>query len=327
MRFQLRTPSQLARLASALLFAALLSQLAAACSRDRARPLPSGVAMVDGKAITAEELELELAFSKRSSPETIPTGEEERRLFRDAVLWELIDRALVLKAAAAAGISITQERVDRELLKLKAQYLGLSLDDALAEAHVTQQELRERTMALLITERFFVEQVYPRVAASDAEIEELYKSEVEGRQRPEELRAAQIVVKTQEEARSIQKQLRAGLSFEDAARRFSLSPDGKLGGDLGYFPRGVMPPVFDEVCFALPVGRVSEIVASHYGFHLFKVLDRRPAKLPQLESMRAQLEEQLVRSKREEAQRATMKRLRESAKVSLDEQALAAVNF
>ena len=62
------------------------------------------------------------------------------------------------------------------------------------------------------------------------------------------------------------------------ARKHSLSPDAKQGGDLGWFERGAMPPIFEQVCFALPEGKVSDVVASSYGFHLFKVIGRRPAR-------------------------------------------------
>ena len=50
-----------------------------------------------------------------------------------------------------------------------------------------------------------------------------------------------------------------------------------MGGDLGFFPRGQMPPAFDEVVFKLRPGQVSDVVSTEYGYHLFKVMEFKPA--------------------------------------------------
>ncbi len=133
-------------------------------------------------------------------------------------------------------------------------------------------------------------------------------------------------MKTPEEARRVLAEIRGkSMSFDEAARRYSLSPDAKVGGDLGYFGKGTMPQVFDQACFALAPGQVSEVVASEYGFHLFKVLDKRPAEKRSLEKARAEIDRILLRKKQEEAQKAAVQALRAKANVKVDEAALAQV--
>jgi peptidyl-prolyl cis-trans isomerase C len=118
------------------------------------------------------------------------------------------------------------------------------------------------------------------------------------------------VVKSQEEARRVLAKIREGMSFDEAARRWSLSPDAKVGGDLGFFKRGMMPPVFDQTCFNLQPRQVSEVVSSEYGYHLFKVLDRRPAEQRPLQKVRGEVERLLLQMKREAAQQRTLLELR-----------------
>ena len=80
-------------------------------------------------------------------------------------------------------------------------------------------------------------------------------------------------------SRRLREELYRGAKFGDLARAHSLSADARLGGDLGWFPKGVMPPEFDKVAFSLQPGQTSDVVTSEYGFHIFKVLDRRPAHI------------------------------------------------
>lgn len=303
----------------------LMGALAACTDRDKGPPKVEAVATVGGKPITVEAFARELAFARRTSAGVQPEGDD-LIAFRRATLEDLIDRTLVLQAAQEAGLSVPPDRIERELLRLKAEYHGGSFDEALAEGQLSQQELQDRTRERLLVEKFFVEQVFSRVAVIDSEIETWYAEHPDDFIEPEMVRAAQIVTKTQEDARRVLAELRKGMRFDEAARRYSLSPDGKVGGDLGWFARGTMPPEFDQACFSLPVGRMSEVVASEYGFHVFKVLDKRSSGRRSLEAVRGDIEAKLLRLKQEEAQQKAIEELRGKAAVTIDETVLASMD-
>ncbi len=315
----------LARSRSLALLAPLLaaSALLACTDGDKGPPKVEAVATVDGSPITVEAFARELEFARRTSAGVHPRSDEELAAFRRAALEELIDRTVVLDAAKAAGLSVPPDRIERELLRLKAEYHGGSFDEALAEGQLSQQELQERTRERLLVEKFFVERVFSRVAVIDSEIEAWYAEHQDEFSEPEQVRAAQIVTKTPEDAKRVLAELRKGVRFDDAARRYSLSPDAKVGGDLGWFARGTMPSVFDQVCFSLAPGKTSEVVESEYGFHIFKVLDKRAAGKRSLEAARGLIEEKLLRKKQEEAQRKALEELRAKAAVTVDEAVLA----
>jgi len=186
-------------------------------------------------------------------------------------------------------------------------------------------ELRQHTAEQLTIEKLFHEHLYPRVAVTEAEIRKYFEDHPEEFKEPEQVHAAQIVVKGYDEARRIQQQLQSGKKFSDLARKYSLSPDARVGGDLGFFHRGIMPHQFDEVAFRLAVNQVSEIVETDYGFHLFRVLEKRPARRLELAEVHSKIHEKLLNEKRQEAQAEYLKNLRARAAVQVNEAVLKSV--
>lgn len=86
--------------------------------------------------------------------------------------------------------------------------------------------------------------------------------------------ACHILVKTKEQADKLKKQLDQGASFHDLAKKHSLCPSGKKGGDLGEFRPGQMVKAFDNVVFKKPILQVHGPVKTQFGFHLIKTLYR-----------------------------------------------------
>jgi peptidyl-prolyl cis-trans isomerase C len=86
--------------------------------------------------------------------------------------------------------------------------------------------------------------------------------------------ALHILVKSREECETLKKKLAKGAHFGELARRHSLCPSGKKGGDLGEFRRGQMVKAFDDAVFKGELLTVLGPVKTQFGFHLIKVLYR-----------------------------------------------------
>ena len=65
--------------------------------------------------------------------------------------------------------------------------------------------------------------------------------------------------------------------FAELAKANSDCPSGSKGGDLGFFTHGQMVPEFDKAAFELPVGKVSDVVKTSFGYHLILVTEKKPA--------------------------------------------------
>jgi len=306
--------------------AALLLLVAAACHRRPPEdPSAAPVAWVNGQVLTRAEFERELARSlELADGSTAPTPDQLGAL-RRTVLQARLDRLLFVQEATKRGLEISPAEVEQRLQRMRADWPPEEFEALLAQRHQTLDELRGELRAQLVQERLFHELVYPRVAVTEEEIRAELDAHPELLQEPEQVHAAQIVVKELDQAKEIRAKLREGAKFADLARERSLSADAKDGGDLGWFPRGVMPPQFDAVAFSLGAGQISDVVSTDYGFHIFKLLERRPARKRDLASVRAEVERRLLRAKQEQAQTDFVTQLRSKADIRINETLVAQV--
>ncbi|PPC78977.1 peptidylprolyl isomerase [Pokkaliibacter plantistimulans] len=87
--------------------------------------------------------------------------------------------------------------------------------------------------------------------------------------------ARHILVKSKEEAEQLKDRIAKGEDFAALAKKHSLCPSGKQGGDLGEFRPGMMVKPFDDVVFKEAVLEVHGPVKTQFGFHLVQTLYRR----------------------------------------------------
>ncbi|HEY2830071.1 MAG TPA: peptidylprolyl isomerase, partial [Thermoanaerobaculia bacterium] len=91
----------------------------------------------------------------------------------------------------------------------------------------------------------------------------------------EEVHVRQILVHDENLANEIVERLKKGEHFEDLSSQYSLAPNAKKGGDIGYVSRGELPKMFEDVIFALKPGQISTVIRTDSSFHVFRVDERR----------------------------------------------------
>ncbi len=132
---------------------------------------------------------------------------------------------------------------------------------------------------------------------SDAEIAAKY-DEFKRQSGDKEYHVRHILVATEDEAKAIIAKLKAGASFEELAKQSKDTGSANNGGDLDWAtPAGFVKP-FADAMVALQKGQMTETpVQSQYGFHIIKVDDVRPLKVPTLDEVKPQINENLMRLK------------------------------
>lgn len=300
--------------------------LTACPQQQKPKQDPDVIATINGEVLSRVAFERLLAREAQPMEGNGPRTPDQVEPYKEALLETLIERTLLLQAAAAAGVSVTPEEVDRRVLALASEYPAGTFDEALAKSQTSRAALKRSTRDQLITEKLLALEVHSRVAVTEEQIRQYYEEHTADFVEPEQVHAQQIVVKGLDEAKRVQQQLWQGKKFSDLARRYSLSPDARVGGDLGFFARGNMPPAFDEVVFKLNAGGTSEVVSTEYGFHLFRVIEKKPGHKRELAEVRALIEERLLSSLRAEGQKRYVNALREKANIVINDESLVLVS-
>lgn len=242
----------------------------------------------------------------------------EREELQRAFLVQWIDRELIHGEARRLNIALTDADVEAALQGYRRDYPGSSFEEMLAERSLTLEAWREELKESLIMEKLLEEAVYPMVSVTEEEVAEYFKKNSDQFDRPEQVRARQIVVADEAEGQQVLGLLRQGLSFAEVAEEYSLSPDALQGGDLGFFGRGEMPPEFDAVVFDLPVKRLSDLVKSEYGYHIFLVEEKRKAKHLNKKEASEAIRTLLEVAKKEEGYLSWLQNMRARAVITVD---------
>lgn len=120
-------------------------------------------------------------------------------------------------------------------------------------------------------------------------------------------------------ANELLKQLRAGASFEDAAKKNSAGPSAAQGGDLGVFKRGTLAKEIEEKTFAMKSGEITDVTRVKQGYIILKVTDHQKAGIPPMKDVGAKIQDALYYEKLQPALRAYLTKLREEAYIKIQE--------
>ena len=234
------------------------------------------VAKVDGTDITEADVTMALA-DLGDSIQQIPEAQR-----REYAISYLADIRLGAKAAREAKLADDADFKRR---------LGYQTDRMLFEEYNAAQAKK---------------------AVTDEAMRGLYTETVKNLKPETEIRASHILVETEDQAKDIEKRLKAGEDFAKLATELSKDPgSGKQGGDLGFFTKERMVPEFSTAAFALTIGEVSAPVKSQFGYHVIKLTEKREKPVPTFEEVKDQIEQFMFRRVQQE----TIQNLRTTGKI------------
>ncbi len=127
-----------------------------------------------------------------------------------------------------------------------------------------------------------------------------------------------IVTKTRKEAKAILTRLKEGEKMKELAREQSLQSG--IHGDYGmhWKTKYMLPPSLSEIIFSIPVGKISSIIKTSYGFHIIKVLKRQPPGVEGLLEVESKIENRLLNKAIERRYTAWLKELRDNYPVKIN---------
>jgi len=293
------------------------------------QPSKDTIAVVNGSVITQEDFDREmdrvqrqlLNMGKHVNDSQMPDIKKE-------LLENLINRELLYQETERKGIKIDEATINEQVMTMKKRFPSeTEFKSALTKANLTEAAIKTQIARGLAIEQLIVTSVSKKVMVSAQDIKTFYENHPNLFKKHEQVRASHILIKidpqgdevkrakAEKKIKKVQKKLQKGEDFATLAKELSECPSKAKGGDLGYFSRGRMVKSFEDVAFALKPNEVSEIVETKFGYHLIKVVDKKPEMTTMLEEVKDKLGKYLKQQKVQKEVSSYVSELKEKAKV------------
>ncbi len=299
------------------------------------RSIKDAVVRVNGKDITEENLRIAVnnVMPMKSFHTTV--SDKRFRAIRKETLEKLINNELIFGIAVSRKEDkITKKEFDDGLKTLKKRLRpGDTIEGVLKRSHMTMDDLRNELKFDIVVRRLrkaTVEKLMKQAEAlvSEKYMKNYYNTHLDKFKEPAQLHLRGILIKVDPSAsqrlwikakkkiRDISAEAKKGADFAELAKKYSQAASAARGGDMGWAHEGSFLPDIETAVSSLKVGEISRPIMSIYGFHVFKLEGKRPAKQKKFSELNLKrLKSELAAKDYRRRWAAWLKGLRKGAKI------------
>jgi peptidyl-prolyl cis-trans isomerase C len=275
------------------------SLLFAGCDLGGARMAAKPVVQVNDHSLTAKSFADHLARELKNFDALAAKDPNNVKRAKEDVIRVYILQTLIEDYAKASDLSVDEAELEKEINLFRSSYPDdLSFRRALAEENLSMSDWKEELRKTLISHKVFKKLNEKIAAPSDADIHKYYEENKNLYKRKERIYLRQIILDELSKAQSVRDELKKR-DFIELAKKYSVAPEAKNGGLVGWVEKGSVD-IFDKA-FTLPIGGMSQVLESSYGFHIFKVERKTGPGFATVEEVRSEIV-QALRGKKEQAE-------------------------
>jgi peptidyl-prolyl cis-trans isomerase C len=330
-----KSPAWLVLLACALL---QLPSALRAETPDKAASLFGDPVVATGKGFEIKRSQLDEAFinySASAEASGSPIPEAARSEVRSKLLEKLIlSKILLLKATPDDKMAITK-LVDQELAKARSNAPSpADFDQRIKARGLTMEQVRDQEVDSLLAQRVLVHDLTNGITIADADVKNFYETNLAKFQLSERVRAAHILIATQDpltheplpvdakkEKLKLATDLKAradkGEDFTTLVKQYTDDTASKDKGGEYTFKRGQMVPEFEAAAFSMKINQISDLVETKYGYHIIKLLERMPATTVDFAKAEPDIRNYLTEERAKKGQEAYLEKIRAAADVKI----------
>jgi peptidyl-prolyl cis-trans isomerase C len=324
----------------------LVSALTASAAGAGQRPVPSHavspsarppvreVARVNGTALMSDRLDAAVgalipmeSFHRNVSAEKMAT-------LRRQALQSMVDEELQFQEAGRLGITVLDADVEAAWKRAAARYGGAKgFEEALRQSGATPAAARAELRRSLAIAAIAAREVAAKCVVTAADAASFFAAHPERFIEPEQLHIFAITVGVDPSSGPAQwaaakaraaealRELKGGAPFAAMVLKYSTDSSKATGGDMGLVHRGSLSERFEQVAKTLPVGQISDVVETLYGYHIIRVSEIRPAQKKSLTEVSTSLQKDLTVQRCGERKDVWLAGLRARASVAIAAQA------
>lgn len=260
------------------------------------RPEQKTVITVGSRNVTTDELKRDL---KRMTFDLEIMGHEMQSLL-DPLLDKLVDHYLILEYGRQEGIEISDWELENAVREIQRDYDEKDFQEILLRGFIDFEDWKQALREQLLLRKIVGKAAEEMEPVPFQEIKDYYDAHPGEFGRPAAVRFRQIVTSTKGEAEKALKRLNGGEDMKTLIEGYIQAAGKEYGGEVDWVSKGDLDESVEKVIFTLPVGKVSNVVETPYGFHLFEVLDRRPEGVRSFPEAIPEIESKLHREKQED---------------------------
>ena len=280
------------------------------------RPNDRDVITVGKTVITKDELRRDIGHIISE----MGMSAEEAKFAIKSIIGKITENYLIMEYGKEEGITLQDDELKAAVREIKKDYPEDIFNKMLLERYIDyntwEEELREDLLNKKIVTKVF--EGMPSVSFNDTM--EYYESHRNEFIRPWMVQLRQIVTRSKEDAEKILDRLAKGDEMENLAKEYSITPEAKNGGILGWVAKGELEEYIEEIVFALPINKKSPILESPYGYHIFEVLSVSDEGFKTLPEAKAEIESILTLQKREAFYGKWLDGLKDRFPITIDEE-------
>ena len=293
-----------------------------------AEALPKPVAKVNDTVLTDADLQQALN-------EIMPAGvfhkgfsSEKRAKYRPQAFEKMIEKELFYQEAVRRGMKINEEIIKAERGKTIKRLGGKKkFKAALKKAGLTDKQYQERLRKKHLVKHLISVELKDKAQASDEDVEAYYEKNKNKFMRPEARQLTHILISVKPSADAEERKLKkaraqkvldkikAGENMSTVAWDYSDDPYRVKSGDYGLVHKGRLYPDLEKEVFEIEPGRLSEIVETIHGYHVFRVEEVKAPEQLSLADVHDKIQKELTEKKEKQLREALTTRLRGEARI------------
>ncbi len=248
---------------------------------------------------------------------------------RAKTLQGLIDSFLIEDKASEMNLSIPDDYINSSIEQIKKENKFDSDEEfervLKANMGIGLTEFRKNQKRLILEQQVLGREVYSKIAVTENEVRAYYEKNKDEYRLPERFRIRELVIpkgvtaeektKTEKILLEIRKQIEEKKNFESLVRIYSTAPTKDLGGDAGWFNKGMLRPSIEEAALALNQGDVSPVVETARDYYFVQLIDREASPYQSFSEVKDKLMTKVQEPKAESAIEQFMNDLRTRANI------------
>ncbi|MDE7168915.1 MAG: peptidylprolyl isomerase [Mucispirillum sp.] len=227
------------------------------------------------------------------------TDDYDNKEIYEQLISNFIEHNLLLQEAERRNITIDETKtgaaLESFLSESGAQDLKVYSGSYSTDPRVLSDLLHQR----MKIENLIYDTINSNIDIKEADIKKAYDENFSTVSPVQKAHLLQIFTTNKSIAEKAMAELKRGLSFNEVASRYSEGPEKDNGGDLGLVIDSDYPEIFGEA-FKLPAGKISEIIKSEYGYHIFLVKQYEKPKKIDYEQVKTQIHFTLYNKEQDE---------------------------